>query len=411
MNNMPNLRFPGFTDDWEQHKLGEIAPLRGGYAFQSANYCDNGVPIVRISNILADGTVGGSFAKYHRLPNDGQFSIHDGDAVLAMSGATTGKVAILKAKKGDTYYQNQRVGYFVNTGKVDYSFVSTIVRSELFINQLKNVLVTGAQPNVSPYEVGNFMFSFPKNIKEQNRIGSLFQDIDDLITLYQHKLDGIKLLKQSLLQKMFPKDGEDTPEIRFPGYTDDWEQRKLGKIGTTYTGLSGKCKNDFGHGKAKFVTYMNVYQNPVAKFDQTECVEIDHKQSEIKYGDVFFTTSSETPDEVGMSSIWLGDAENLYLNSFCFGYRPEISIDPYYLAFLLRSPSIRAKFIFLAQGISRYNISKNKVMEITIPLPEIPEQQQIGTFFKNLDNLVTLHQRKLNNLKQLKQALLQQMFI
>lgn len=94
----------------------------------------------------------------------------------------------------------------------------------------------------------------------------------------------------------------------------------MGEVGETYTGLSGKTKDDFGHGKARFVTYMNVFSNPVASSDMTEAVEIDNSQNKVLFGDVFFTTSSETPEEVGMSSVWLENADNTYLNSFCFGY-------------------------------------------------------------------------------------------
>ena len=176
-------------------------------------------------------------------------------------------------------------------------------------------------------------------------------------------------------------------------FTFYWEQRKLGKLGNTFTGLSGKTKEDFGHGDAKFITYMNVFSNPISDFNGTEQVEIDNKQNQVKFGDVFFTTSSETTEEVGMSSVWLDNTENIYLNSFCFGYRPTEKIDPYYLAFMLRSPAIRNKFIFLAQGISRYNISKNKIMEMEIPIPELAEQEKVGSFFKDLDHLITLHQR------------------
>ena len=160
-------------------------------------------------------------------------------------------------------------------------------------------------------------------------------------------------------------------------------------------GLSGKSKDDFGHGCGKFVTYMNVFSNPIASLDMTEAVEIDNSQKEVCFGDVFFTTSSETPEEVGMSSIWLGNAENIYLNSFCFGYRPTSEFDPYYLAYMFRSFSIRKKITFLAQGISRYNISKNKMMDIEIPIPSVTEQKKIGQYFAKLDHLITLHQRKL----------------
>ena len=191
-----------------------------------------------------------------------------------------------------------------------------------------------------------------------------------------------------------------TPQIRFAGFTDAWEQRKLGDIGETYTGLSGKTKEDFGHGNAKFVTYMNVFSNSIADSSMTESVEIDKKQNEVKYGDVFFTTSSETPDEVGMSSVWLENGENTYLNSFCFGYRPSVKINPYYMAYMLRSDNVRKNIVFLAQGISRYNISKNKMMEISVPLPALEEQQRIGEYFRNLDTLITLHQRERGNIEE-----------
>ena len=201
-----------------------------------------------------------------------------------------------------------------------------------------------------------------------------------------------------------------TPALRFKGFTYTWEQRKLGEVGETYTGLSGKTKDDFGHGNGKFVTYMNVFTNTVGLSDMTEAVEIDDSQNKVRFGDVLFTTSSETPEEVGMSSVWLGSSENIYLNSFCFGYRPTINFDLYYLAYMLRSSSMRKKITFLAQGISRYNISKNKMMDIEIPIPPIEEQKQIGSYFRNLDRLITLHQRKYDKLTNMKKLMLEKMF-
>ena len=182
------------------------------------------------------------------------------------------------------------------------------------------------------------------------------------------------------------------PRIRFKGFTEAWEQRKLGESGTTFTGLSGKSKEDFGHGTANFVTYMNVYLNPIADKSRIEKIEIDNSQNTVRYGDIFFTTSSETPEEVGMSSIWLENMDNIYLNSFCFGFRSNLKFNPYYMAYQLRSPLIRKKIILLAQGISRYNISKNKLLEISISLPKYEEQEKIGNLFYKLDNLITLHQ-------------------
>ena len=232
------------------------------------------------------------------------------------------------------------------------------------------------------------------SLEEQRKIGKLFDTLDNLITLHQRKFEKLTNVKKSMLEKMFPQNGSSYPEIRFKGFTDPWEQRKLGDVGETYTGLSGKTKADFGHGQARFVTYMNVFSNPISNPEMTEPIEIDPKQNEVEVGDVFFTTSSETPEEVGMSSVLLEKRGKIYLNSFCFGFRPTEKIDSYYLAYMLRSESAREKIILLAQGISRYNISKNKVMEIAVSLPSLDEQKLIGQYFRQLDNLITLHQRK-----------------
>ena len=159
---------------------------------------------------------------------------------------------------------------------------------------------------------------------------------------------------------------------------------------------------------------MNVFKNPIADENMTESIEIDNSQREVKYGDVFFTTSSETPEEVGMSSVWLYNSQNTYLNSFCFGYRlnNDININTYFLGYLLRSTEPRKALELLAQGISRFNISKTKVMDIEITIPDLYEEQsKIGQLMLSIDNLITLHQRKLEKLKNIKKSLLEKMFV
>ncbi|MCI7005677.1 MAG: restriction endonuclease subunit S, partial [Akkermansia muciniphila] len=202
------------------------------------------------------------------------------------------------------------------------------------------------------------------------------------------------------------------PEVRFAGFDEEWEKRKLGAIGKTYSGLSGKTKDDIGHGEGFFVTYMNVYSNPIATESMTERVELDSSQTEVSYGDVFFTISSETPEEVAMASVWLFETSDTYLNSFCFGFRPQQDLlDPYFFAYELRAPLFRGAVTFLAQGISRYNISKNRVMDIYVFFPGKSEQTAIGRLFRKLDDLITLHGQKLEKLRHVKQALLGKMFV
>ncbi len=199
-----------------------------------------------------------------------------------------------------------------------------------------------------------------------------------------------------------------TGELRTDSHA--WEQRQLGEVGLTYPGLSGKTKEDFGHGDARFVTYMNVYSNAVANPDGVEAIEKDNRQHEVRNGDVFFTGSSETPDEVGLSSVWLGNSTDTYLNSFCFGYRPSKQLDSLFLASSLRSPQMRSRIILLAQGISRFNISKTQVMQLPLCFPSLPEQRRVGEFFSAIDNLIAAAERQEALLRQKKQAYLQLMF-
>ena len=156
-----------------------------------------------------------------------------------------------------------------------------------------------------------------------------------------------------------------------------------------------------------FLLITDFLSNPISSSSMVEPIEIDKSQNEVLIGDVFFTTSSETPEEVGMSSVLLENEGKTYMNSFCFGYRPSQKFDNYYLAYMLRSPNVRKKIVFLAQGISRYNISKNKVMEIEIPIPSYDEQREIGLYFRHLDNLITLHEHKLDKIKKQKETLMQ----
>ena len=275
-----------------------------------------------------------------------------------------------------------------------------------YMNSIANYGARSDRMNVTGEDMNNMPIPYPP-LPEQQKIVAILSAQDKVIECYEKKIEQLKRMKKYYLQNMFPKRGETVPKIRFKGFTNPWEQRKLGEMGSTFTGLSGKTKDDFGHGDARFVTYMNVFTNPVSDPSRIEAVEIDHSQNAVQFGDVFFTTSSETPEEVGMSSVWLENTDSIYLNSFCFGYRPTEKIDPHYMAYMLRSESVRKKIVYLAQGISRYNISKTGVMQIEVPLPDTAEQRLVGKYFSNLDNLITLHQRKLEEEKKKKKALQQ----
>lgn len=319
----------------------------------------------------------------------GKFRFRPGDVVYGKINPQLGKyfyASVDGLTSADAYVFNGKNG-------VTQKFLFSLLQTEDFFKYSVSVSKRSGMPKINRDELNAYGFLAPKE-EEQEQIGSFLLEIDNLITLHQRKCEQTKKLKKYMLQKMFPQNGAKVPEIRFDGFTYDWEQRKLGDMGSTFTGLSGKTKENFGHGDAQFITYMNVFSNPIANLEMTEAVEIDAKQNRVKKGDVFFTTSSETPEEVGMSCVMPENKDNIYLNSFCFGYRPTEKFDLDYLAYVLRADSFRKEMTFLAQGISRYNISKNKVMEVSIPIPNLEEQTMVGRYFSNLDHLITLHQRQ-----------------
>ena len=409
---VPKLRFPEFTATWEQHKLGDLGHTYGGLSGKSKQDFGHGdARFVTYMNVFSN-PIGDPCMVDSIEIDDRQSRVRKGDVLFTTSSETPDEVGMSCVWPSDSenLYLNSFCFGYRPTTKINSNFLASLLRSPSVREKIIFLAQGISRYNISKNKVMEISIPLPSE-EEQSQIGDFFTQLDKTITLHQRKLEGLSKLKKSLLQKMFPKNGSLGPELRFPGFTGDWEQHKLGDLGHTYGGLSGKSKQDFGHGDARFVTYMNVFSNPIGDPCMVDSIEIDDRQSRVRKGDVLFTTSSETPDEVGMSCVWPSDSENLYLNSFCFGYRPTTKINSNFLASLLRSPSVREKIIFLAQGISRYNISKNKVMEISIPLPSEEEQSQIGDFFTQLDKTITLHQRKLESLKKLKKSLLQQMFV
>ncbi|GMM17206.1 hypothetical protein LAYK3_03210 [Lactobacillus amylovorus subsp. amylovorus] len=242
---------------------------------------------------------------------------------------------------------------------------------------------------------------YPENLKEQQRIFALLEKLNKCIALQQRKLKLLRTLKSGLSFKLFNKK-----------HLNNLSQISLDQIGQTYSGLTGKSKKDFGHGHAFYVSYLNVNQNEIGNPKQIDRIEIDKKQNLVQKNDIFFTISSETPEEVGLTSLWPVSCKNLYLNSFCFGFRINTKMFiPLYLGYLFRSEYFREKVLPLAQGISRYNLSKNNVLKIKIGQEEIAIQEKYAKVMNDLDSDILRQKKKVKELKLCKKFLLQNMFI
>ena len=190
----------------------------------------------------------------------------------------------------------------------------------------------------------------------------------------------------------------------------------MGDIGKPYSGLSGKSASDFGEG-AQYITYKSIFDNARVDISRNEYVKITNKereigsQNQVKRGDVFFTISSETPEEVGMSSVLLDDINDCYLNSFCFGYRLTTPrVRPEFLRFYLRSNKIRKQISILAQGSTRFNISKNEIMRIPMMAPSVVEQNKLAVFLELIEERIAIQNKTIEDLKKLKAALEEKIF-
>lgn len=390
---------------WRKEKLKNIAPLRGGFAFKSEKFQNVGIPIVRISNIRFDGTVGGVFEYYSKIIPDEKFVLKGRSLLLAMSGATTGKIALLTSEK--EYYQNQRVGYFLNTGAVDYDFLSYVLQTKAFTNQLNAVLVAGAQPNISSKEIDSFEFCISESIEEQSAIGSLFRTLDDLITSYKDNLANYQSLKATMLSKMFPKTGKTVPEIRLDGFEGEWELLEINDLADDFqSGGTPKTNvQEYWDGDIPWIQSSDLETNCLFKIKvQKSISEKGLKNSSAK---IIPKDSIAVVTRVGVGKLVVMQHE--YATSQDFLSLSNLKSNIEFTAYLLYR--LLQKEVTQLQGTSIKGITKVELLSKKVLIPSLPEQQAIGAYFSNLDQLITSYQEKISQLETLKKKLLQDMFI
>lgn len=405
----PILRFKGFTDAWEQRKLKQLGNIKRGASPRPISdpkwFDKNGkYGWLRISDVTSQN--GQVFQIDQHLSSIGEektILISDPHLIISIA-ATVGKPCI-------NYIPTAIHDGFVTF--LDYKFNLDFMFE--WFNKNQNIWLKygqpGAQINLNSSIIGNQKIKLPKAY-EQEKIAKLFDILNNLLALYDRKLKLLSQVKRYFLDNLFAE--KEYPNLRFRRFTDAWEQRELGEIGTTYSGLSGKNKSNFEKGNSNFVTFLEVLNNPVLKnIDLANKVEIkeNEHQNKIRRNDILFNTSSETPEEVATSTIVDINQDNLYLNSFCFGFRPNVQFSNYCIGYYLRSNHFRSKVFCLAQGISRYNISKKSLMKLKLSLPKLEEQDKIGKIFNQIELLLTLYENKQQHLIEIKNTLLNTMFI
>lgn len=407
----PKLRFPGFTDDWEQRKFKDVFEE---YSVKGQEYLPpltiiQGCGTVRRDESSRELHYDKSNLKNYKLVNKGDFILHlrsfEGGLELANEqGIISPAYHTFKGKEIDPrfYYP-----YFRS-----FNFINVSLKPHVYgIRDGKSIDVDGMKTIIIPYPL----------LKEQKNIGDFFERIDTTITLHQRKCDSLVKLKKALLQKMFPKNGESVPEIRFPGFSEPWEQRKLEEsfdflqnntLSRAELGDSGTALNvHYGDILVKFGDCIDVSQNELPHITNQSSVE-KLKNSYLKDGDVVMADTAED-ETVGKCSELTDIKDKIVLSGLhTIPLRPKNKFGKGYLGYYLNSGSYHDQLKPLMQGIKVTSISKSALKNTVVSFPrDVSEQEKIGNFFIRIDNLITLHQRKVQALQKLKKALLQQMFV
>lgn len=399
MNKTPAVRFKGFTEDWEQRKLGDITVSYSGGTPTAGNteYYGGAIPFIRSGEISKKQTE--LFITESGLKNSSAAMVNKGDILYALYGATSGEVSISKMKGAI----NQAILAILPNKEYDSNFLMQWLRIKK--DYIIATYLQGGQGNLSGTIVKNLIVELPSFV-EQTRIGSTLTYIDNLITLHQRKYEKLVNIKKSMLYKMFPQNGRKVPEIRFAGFTDDWEQRRLEEFVTFFSGLT-YSPNDIRPSGTLVLRSSNVKNGEIIDADN---VYVDPKivnVENVKNGDIIVVVRNGSRSLIGKHAEIKGLKPDTVIGAFMTGIRSE---HPSFINALLNTPRFE-KEVTMNMGATINQITGYMFSKMEFLIPTNKEQDIIGRYFKNLDNLITLHQRKLEKLKQLKQAMLHKMFV
>ena len=361
-----------YPKDWEEVKINNVSPIRGGYAFKSEMYVKNGVPIVRISNILSNETIGGDFECYKSLTNDNDFKLFNGAVVIAMSGATTGKVALLRLKKEAYYYQNQRVGYFKESDDINNCFLFYVVRGTSFKKYLNSILSTGAQPNISPKQINKFSFKKPP-LEEQKAIADTLMTFDKHIENLEKLIEKKKMVRDGAVEDLM------TGKTRLDGFDGKWEEIELGKICNIYDGTHQTPK--YTNNGIRFVSVEDISNLK----DSRKFISINDFRKDFKIypenKDILMTRIGD----IGTPCLLKDDEKIAYYVSLAL--LKNIKINSEYLYHYIRSSNFKNELDKrILHHATPIKINKNDIGKCQVNYPtDIKEQEAIASILTSMD--------------------------
>ena len=399
-NKIPNIRFKGFTDPWEQRKVSEIGNIITG-STPKTSISDNyggGFIFVSPADIKGNRYVDETITTLTKKGFDQGRKIREKASLFVSIGSTIGKVA----QTSQESTTNQQINAVEPYDNFDDDFIFSSL--ENISGSIKAIASNQAVPIVNKTTFGETEIKVPSELLEQQKIGAYFRNLDNLVTLHQRKYNKLLNVKKSMLEKMFPKNGSNIPEIRFKGFTDPWEQRKLGEVfESLQNNTLSRAELSVSQGNAKNVHYgdilvkygevLNIGEEQLPMIAD-DAVIAKFKSSFLQNGDVIVADTAED-ETVGKCAEIAGlQAENVISGLHTIPYRPLFKFAYGYLGYYMNSAAYHNQLLPLMQGIKVTSISKSAMQNTDIVYPKsLNEQKQIGEYFENLDNLITLHQR------------------
>ena len=402
---VPELRFKGFTDDWEERKLGDVTTWTKGQGLtkEDLNEERDGSEAVHYADLYKFSPV--MHNVIHWTNSDDGRIIPDNSLLFPASDVTP----VGLARTSTLRLSGVKAGGDVIIGQLDESINSSFMSYQINANSKKILpLITGTTvKHVQAKSLATVSVSIT-NMAEQTAIAGIFERIDNLIALHQRKLDLLKEQKKGFLQKMFPKNGAKVPELRFAGFADDWEQRKLGEFSDVRDGTHASPKYvSQGHPMvtSKNLTHSGLDMTDVSFLTDKDFNEIN-KRSKVSIGDILFGMIGTIGNPV------IVDRDDFAIkNVALIKEKTSNPITNKWLLQYLKSPSFNRFIQKENAGGTQKFIALGLIRDMKLRVPEFDEQQKIGSFFKQLDNTIEHHQRKLDLLKDLKKGLSQQMFV
>ena len=409
----PQLRFEGFTDDWEQRKLESLCEVfTDGDWIEAKDQSNSGVRLIQTGNIgiteYLDKENNKKWISEETLKRLRCEEVYPGDILISRLPDPAGRACILP-NLGIRMITAVDCTIIRTSKEYDSKYLVQYLSTPTYFKIVNSFLGGGTRQRISRKNLSKIDIPVPHIFAEQQKIGEYFSNLDRLITLHQRKLDLLKEQKKGFLQKMFPKNGEKVPELRFAGFADDWEERKLGELALVLTGFPFKNEDFVDNGKYLVITNGNI-QNESSTVDVSLGNRVDDLSDEIKEryylnkNDILVTmdgTVGRTAKVVDDNLILAQRVARLVANKNTeFVYQ------------WLNQGSFFNEMTKVSHGGTIKHISLNEISNYsaTVPSNNI-EQQKIGSFFKQLDDTIALHQRKLDLLKEQKKGFLQKMFV